>query len=142
MPYSLRFLAFLFGMAGLLALGGGLMQSRQETAETRLRAEQLAHGRVAAGKLAIVHYGCDSCHDIGGIAGAEGQVGPSLEGIAVRPEIAGHLANTPDNLVRWLRDPQGVAPGNGMPNTGLSDRDARDIAAYLYTLKPTMPPAE
>jgi len=39
-----------------------------------------------------------------------------------------------------IRDPQGVAPGNGMPNLGVSERDARNMAAYLYTLQPKLPP--
>lgn len=141
MPYSLRFLFALFGLAGLLALGGVLVSSRQEKEETRVIAEQLSGGNAAAGKLAIARYGCGGCHEIQGIAGADGRVGPSLGGIAVRAQIAGHLGNTPGNMVRWLRDPQSVAPGNGMPNLGVSDRDARDMAAYLYTLTPAMPPA-
>ena len=45
------------------------------------------------------------------------------------------LRNSPANLVRWIRDPQGVVPGNAMPNMGVSDAEARDIAAYLYTLR-------
>ena len=49
--------------------------------------------------------------------------------------IAGMLPNTPDNLVLWLQRPQSVVPGNGMPDMGLSPRQAHDIAAYLYTLQ-------
>jgi cytochrome c1 len=45
------------------------------------------------------------------------------------------LRNTPPNLVRWIREPQAVVPGNAMPNMGVSEVDARDIAAYLYTLR-------
>jgi cytochrome c2 len=40
----------------------------------------------------------------------------------------------PDNLVKWLRQPQNVVPGNAMPDMGVTPQDARDIAAYLYTL--------
>jgi cytochrome c1 len=49
--------------------------------------------------------------------------------------IAGKLRNTPANMVRWLRNPQAVVPENVMPNMGLTQEQARDIAAYLYTLK-------
>jgi cytochrome c1 len=42
------------------------------------------------------------------------------------------LPNTPDNLVRWLRDPQAVSPQTIMPDLGLGEPQARDIAAYLY----------
>ena len=45
------------------------------------------------------------------------------------------LRNNPENLVTWLRDPQQVVPGNAMPDLGLTDQQARDIAAYLYKLR-------
>jgi cytochrome c1 len=45
------------------------------------------------------------------------------------------LPNTPENLVRWLRDPQKLNPRTAMPDLGVTERDAQDIAAYLYTLK-------
>ncbi len=63
---------------------------------------------------------------------ARGQVGPPLDQFGRRAFIAGVLSNNPDNLVKWLRSPQSVIPGNAMPNTGLTEEDARDIAAYLY----------
>ena len=140
MPHSLRFLFGLFVVAALFAIGGGYVQHRHQQEETRVMAEQLTHGDSVAGEAAIRRYGCGGCHEIQGMAGADGGVGPSLSGIAVRTELAGHLQNDPANLVRWLRDPQSVAPGNGMPNLGVSEKDARDMAAYLYTLKPRMPP--
>jgi cytochrome c len=62
-------------------------------------------------------------------------VGPPLNDWADRHFIAGHLANNPDNLILWLRFPQEVDPGNAMPDLGVSEQDARDISAYLYTLR-------
>jgi cytochrome c2 len=35
-------------------------------------------------------------------------------------------------MVRWLMHPQALIPGTGMPELGMTERDARDIAAYLY----------
>ena len=49
--------------------------------------------------------------------------------------IAGKLANTPDNLVRWIRQPKTVKPLTAMPDMGVSEGDARDMAAYLATLQ-------
>ena len=97
----------------------------------------LETGRASAsrGKQRIQAYGCGSCHQIPGIDGATGMVGPSLEGFAKRTFIAGQLPNTNDSLVRWIMVPQSVSPGNAMPNLGVSERDARDIAAYLATLR-------
>jgi cytochrome c1 len=62
-------------------------------------------------------------------------VGPPLDGIGGRVYIAGVLENSPDNMIRWIRDPRGVDPMTAMPPTGATERDARDIAAYLYTLQ-------
>ena len=78
---------------------------------------------------------CGSCHVVPGHAVGWGEVGPPLTGFAGRTVIAGILPNTPDNLVLWLQRPQSVVRGNGMPDMGLTSRDAHDIAAYLYTLQ-------
>jgi cytochrome c2 len=88
----------------------------------------------ARGPALMQRYGCGACHTIPGVESARGQVGPLLSQFARRAYIAGVLRNDPDDLVRWLRAPQSVVPGNAMPDTGLGARDARDIAAYLYTL--------
>jgi hypothetical protein len=55
--------------------------------------------------------------------------------MASRTLIAGLLPNTPANMVRWLKSPQKIVPGVGMPDMEMSDNDARDIAAFLYTLR-------
>ncbi len=52
--------------------------------------------------------------------------------------VIDRMRNTPPNLVRWLRDPQTVVPGNAMPNMHIDELDARDVAAYLYTLRWTV----
>ena len=92
-------------------------------------------GDPAHGAALIRDYGCGSCHQIPGVANADGLVGPPLSNIGVRVYLAGMLRNTPDNMVFWLRHPQQVVPGNVMPDMGMSASDARDIAAYLYTLR-------
>ena len=93
-------------------------------------------GDPAKGRALIQHYGCGSCHTIPGVPGATGGVGPSLDHVQTQSYIAGVLQHTPDNLVRWVRDPQGVNPRTAMPNLDVSERDARHIVAYLYTIKP------
>lgn len=82
----------------------------------------------------IKQNGCGTCHMIPGIEGADGLVGPPLTMMARRIYIAGVRRNTPDNMIAWLQNPQAVVPGNAMPNMELSRHDARDIAAYLYSL--------
>ena len=89
---------------------------------------------VRLGQVVITRAQCGSCHVIPGVADARGQVGPPLTGFARRTIIAGMLPNTRDNLVRWLLNPQAIVPGNAMPTSGLSPREAQDAAAYLDTL--------
>lgn len=92
-------------------------------------------GNPAEGRTEVTRQQCGACHEIPGVQQASGLVGPPLEHFGRRTMIAGLLPNTPDNLVRWLRNPQAITPGNAMPDVGLTDRQARDIAAYLDTLQ-------
>ncbi len=92
-------------------------------------------GDLHRGSALIRQNGCGSCHVIPGIEDATGDVGPPLIGVGRRIYLAGVVRNTPDGMVAWLRNPQAVVPGNAMPNMQLDERDARDIAAYLYTLR-------
>jgi cytochrome c2 len=94
----------------------------------------VAGGDSERGKLAIQHYGCGSCHKIPGIAGADTWVGPPLINWAEREYIAGTFPNQPQFLIEWIRYPQAIEPGSAMPNLGVTEQEARDIGAYLYTL--------
>jgi cytochrome c len=89
----------------------------------------------ARGKALVQQIGCGSCHQIPGIASAQGEVGPPLDKLARRAYLAGILPNNFDNLVLWITQPQSVAPDSAMPDLGLNDAQAQDIAAYLYTLQ-------
>ena len=90
---------------------------------------------VERGKQLLVQYGCVACHDIPGIKGAHGMVGPPLTKMAMRQTIDGKFPNTPDNMARWLENPQAMDPNNAMPNVGVTPQDARDMSAFLDTLK-------
>ena len=92
-------------------------------------------GDTAHGKQLIEKYGCASCHVIPKIDGPKGMVGPPLEHIASRQIIGGKLTNTPQNMMAWLQNPQMVDPNNSMPNLGVTPADARDITAFLESLK-------
>ena len=95
----------------------------------------LTGGDARQGARLIRDFGCGSCHTIPGIRAASGVVGPPLYFWSRRVFIAGELPNTPENLIRWVRDPPSVEPGTAMPVLGLDERQARDVAAYLYTLR-------
>jgi mono/diheme cytochrome c family protein len=92
-------------------------------------------GDARRGIVALRQYGCATCHRIPGVTGADTPVGPPLAHMATRSFIAGLAANNAGNLVRWLRSPQMLHPGSAMPDLGVTERDARDMAAYLYTLQ-------
>jgi cytochrome c len=89
-------------------------------------------GNPRAGAEAIVEYGCSACHVISGIRRATGRVGPKLPQIQEQIYIGGVLPNTPENMVRWIQDPQEQCPATAMPDLDVTEPDARDIAAYLY----------
>ena len=88
-----------------------------------------------AGKDQIVRYGCGACHEIPGVKQANGLVGPPLSHFGQRGTIAGHFANTPDNLISWVDNPQAMVPGTDMPDLGVTKAEARNIAAYLENLQ-------
>lgn len=87
------------------------------------------------GRLLLRQFGCGSCHRIPDVAGAKGNVGPSLEGIARRVYLGGVLPNTPENMVRWIRNPKQFDPPTAMPTLPVSEGQARDMVAYLQGLK-------
>ncbi|HEX7054320.1 MAG TPA: c-type cytochrome [Burkholderiales bacterium] len=92
-------------------------------------------GDPSAGKLLLRQYGCAGCHRIPGVPAAYGNTGPPLDALARRVYLAGRLPNTPENLAAWIRDPQRIDPRTLMPDMQLSEAQARDIVAYLYTLR-------
>jgi cytochrome c1 len=83
----------------------------------------------------LIANGCAGCHTIPGIPGAYGKAGPRLDGLADRIYIAGSLVNSPDNLIHWIRDARAINPHTAMPSTHVTESEARDMAAYLYSLR-------
>lgn len=131
---SLRREAAVFGARALTAVVAILLASSCDRSSGDNR-YQLTNADTERGRSAIRKYGCGSCHNIPGVTGAAGMVGPPLGQIAQRVYIAGVLPNEPDNMIKWLENPPGIDPKTAMPYMGVTPRDARDIAAYLYTLR-------
>lgn len=92
-------------------------------------------GDAERGREQLQAYGCGACHTIPGVPGATATVGPPLTNWGERHYIAGSLTNSPENLIEWLRFPQQIEPGTAMPNMDVTEQDARDMGAYLYTLE-------
>lgn len=87
------------------------------------------------GRRVIAAIGCGACHEVPGVRGARGVVGPSLTHFGRRSLIGGSLPNQPGVLVAWVRDAPRLAPDTAMPSLPLTAGEARDVAAYLYTLR-------
>lgn len=100
-----------------------------------LPAEVVAGGDADRGRAALERHDCGVCHVIPGVRGAPGQVGPSLQDFAHRPNLAGKFATGGENIVRWIIDPPAMAPQTAMPAVGVTEAEARDMAAYLLTLR-------
>ena len=123
----------LAGLVFLVAFAGILAEYAEQRIRLRNTAATIVDGDPRRGEAMFIQYGCGSCHHLTNVRNATGMVGPPLDTIALRTIIAGRLSNTPTNMERWIRDPQHVSPGTAMPDLGVSEGDARDITAFLYT---------
>jgi mono/diheme cytochrome c family protein len=115
--------------------GDGNQDGNKESKNGVVPVKEDLQGDVRAGRLAIGQYLCATCHQIPGVVAASKNTGPTLQGIGTRKYIAGILPNSRENMVEWLKNPQRFDPLSAMPDLGVSDQHARDIAAYLATLK-------
>jgi len=98
-------------------------------------ARAITGGEPERGRQELSEHGCGTCHEIPGVVGATGTVGPSLAKIAERSYLAGRLTNDPAHMMEWIQHPRAVDPETAMPDLGVDWSDARDMAAYLYTLR-------
>ena len=69
-------------------------------------------------------YGCQSCHIVGG---SGGYVGPPLDKAGERLQ--------PGWVYHWLLDPQKYKPQTMEPRAGLTEAEAKDLTAYIMSLK-------
>src|SRR4051794_34513569 len=127
------FFAILAATVVVVLLIGGIFEYAQERTQLRIHAAAETGGDPRRGEAMFIQYGCGSCHALKGVRTAVGSVGPPLDGIAVRVIVAGHLANSPQNMQKWIRDPQQVSRETAMPDLNVGETDARDISAFLYT---------
>lgn len=120
------------GAVVLVAFAAGVTACSHGEADARALTNG---GDAARGRELMRTYGCGSCHTIPRVPGAESTVGPSLAGEATRAYIAGVTPNAPDNMIRWIMNPPSIDDKTAMPNLHVNATDARDIAAYIYTLQ-------
>ena len=114
----------------------GCVAALNACGDTRAASPPVAtEGDAARGKTVIQHYGCNACHAIAGFPEPSVAVAAPITGIASRGYIAGTLPTTPGNLALWIRFPKKVKPATAMPDLGVSESEARDVVAYLYSLR-------
>jgi cytochrome c len=132
-------------VAGCAAPGPSAMRSDSEVTTrprstggaqpaARLTPAPNVAGNPENGGRLFVSRGCGGCHTLETSAGATGLVGPRLTNVVLRPTLAGEaIQTTPENLARWIMDPPAMKPGTAMPKLGLTEQEAQDIAAFLYS---------
>jgi cytochrome c2 len=121
-------------ICALAAAGGYTYNYVDAQRQVATRASLLTGGSPARGWKLVQDYGCGGCHAIPRVPQAAGLVGPPLKGIGGRVYLAGRLENTPSNMIAWIEHPRAIDPQTAMPELGVTRPQARDIAAYLYTL--------
>lgn len=121
---------FVFVASGLLFV----LSSCGPSKEDRRWAANVTGGDPARGKIAIEHYGCIACHTIDGME-SQALVGPTLTRMASRSYLAGNLTNDAPNMIRWIKKPREIHKDTAMPDVGVTDSEARDIASYLYSYR-------
>lgn len=136
-PIRLRRRSVLIGLVLVGLTGAGVYAGYEIkfAQDARHRAIALTGGDPDSGRRLVQRYGCAACHTIPGVPGSQGKVGPTLEGFAARVYIGGVTVNSPDTLIQWIEDPKSIDPKTAMPVTGISRAEARNVAAYLYTLR-------
>jgi len=129
---SLTAIACATGVVALVS-GWAATMAYSSRDQTERVARAITGGDPNRAPVLFRRYGCSGCHTIPGIPGADGQVGVSLADIRKRVYVGGAATNSAENLVRWIVLPQSFSPASAMPTTGISESEARDVAAYLYS---------
>jgi cytochrome c oxidase subunit 2 len=105
--------------------------------QAQLQAGQSPKSDAAAKGMALFQTStCMNCHAIRGVTGADSRVAPDLTHVASRKQLgSGILENTPENMRRWLKNPQHIKPGALMPDFNLTDQQLDQLGEYLATLR-------
>ena len=100
---------------------------------------EMTGGDPQAGREKIIVHDCHSCHEIPGVPLNPQRKGPSLKHWAGQSTIAKKLPNTPENLEDYIEHPERMRHGSSVKNemslSSVKPADAKDIAAYLYSLR-------
>ena len=100
------------------------------------RTPTLGDASAVKGRQLVADKGCVACHTFPDVKWPRGGLGPSLEDFGRQGLIAGRLPNQPGMLMQFVRNAPALVPGTAMPAVSMTDQEARDVTAYLLTLKP------
>jgi cytochrome c2 len=123
------------GLAVIAVVGGAAAAAANYVKERHKKTEHamaMTRGNPDRAMEWIARYGCAACHNVPGARVPGGLAAPPLSGVADRLYVGGVVENTPDNLIRWIVNPKQFSPKTAMPVTGITEPQARDVAAYLY----------
>ena len=87
--------------------------------------------RASRAPLLLRQYACTACHRVPGVVGSKTNAGPPLDGLWRRSLIAGKVPRTEEDLARWIQHPRQIDPETAMPDMGVTQAHAREIAAFL-----------
>ncbi|MCZ4091334.1 cytochrome C [Ensifer psoraleae] len=113
----------------LVMVAASVVKERQQR---RSVAVAMTQGDPSLAPPIFRRYGCGGCHVIPGVPGADGKVGGPLVDLRERVYLGGVIENTADNLINWIVSPQRFSQRSAMPATGITEPEARHLAAYLY----------
>lgn len=98
------------------------------------RGARMTGGNPEIGRRVLAQRSCISCHTIPGVPKADGNSAPSLAHWAGRRDFLDRFPNTPENLIKWLSNPSHMKPGTKMPQLNVTEKESRDMAAYLFSI--------
>jgi mono/diheme cytochrome c family protein len=113
----------------IVAAGGGTYWLYSKAQARQKAAAELTGGNPKLAPEILRRYGCVACHNVRGVPAAGGLLGPDLS----NPEKL--LTRKPQDLIDWIVDPKAANPKSVMPMTGISQSEARDVVAYLLSLR-------
>lgn len=103
----------------------GLIISAAHIDSQKSKKEQI----IPIGATLFINKGCRSCHQSYSSSSC-----PNLANFSQKPLIVGKVANTRNNLQKWLKNPASIKSGAGMPNLRLTDEEIELLIDYIQTL--------
>ena len=100
------------------------------------RTSTLGDANTTKGRQLVTSKGCVACHTFPDVEWPRGGLGPSLQNFGRQGLIAGRLPNQPGVLMEFVQNAPILVTGTAMPTILMTDQEARDVTAYLLTLKP------